>query len=108
MISSAPSPGSRTSAPLGVIGGSDVAFACCPECGVVRWRLRGVPPQYGRPAGTCPECGSTTYWTASPLAREILKRREGLMDATSRHGELARPVRIEPQKRRVRGGEPGA
>lgn len=72
-----------------------MAFACCPECGAVSLERRGVPPQYGRAAGRCPECSSTTYWTATPLARELVKRRMGPRDVPLRHDETARHARVD-------------
>ena len=51
-------------------------FACCFSCGSVVDRPRGAAI-YGEPAGACPKCGRTMYWTPTPFA-EIASRHHAL------------------------------
>jgi hypothetical protein len=57
-----------------------MAFACCPNCGHVLWQL-GRAPEYGHPAGACPDCNRTTYWKATPLGGTVVSGREELREA---------------------------
>lgn len=39
-----------------------MAFVCCASCGYTH-RHRGPGWRYGQPAGSCPNCNGTMYWT---------------------------------------------
>jgi hypothetical protein len=71
-----------------------MAFACCESCGAATWNLRTL--EYGRSAGSCPDCGGRTVWMATPFAVRLLdRRRAGASAITDRdaRGSEATPAR---------------
>jgi hypothetical protein len=60
-----------------------MSFECCATCGHVESRARRGSP-FGQPAGRCPQCGRTTYWTATPFAHTLVSRRAAANGSSSR------------------------